>query len=556
MIEVKNSLKRLAVIYLLLAINTLWDADIIPGRFPFEHLSSLYLFTLSACLFVHYYRRVTQHRGMRGLMLALAGMEMLLILLRGIKYSIFGDVFFIGRYCWYLYYIPVLFIPVLLFYIALFIYAKDVRQAERKWAWVAVVTVILILFVLTNDLHQMVFRFNPGFENWDGDYSYGGLFTVITAWEYVFYVVAIAVLLIKCRILKVRNHAWVILVPFLIGLTTLVLLLTNTMPQINGATPIEFPETLAFMVAGVLECCMQIGIIPTNENYRSLMKETSAPVQITDLAGNVIYKSEAAKELTKEQFSAPDGARIREHTILRRMDVPGGYGFFENDVTELDELNGKLSEAGKALSEEAELVRLQNELKEEQAKIEQRALVYDTIAKRTQNQSLAISRISEEALRTEDPDVKDRCRKHIAMLGAYIKRYANLMLLSEVSKTVSVNELGLSVTEVLRYLNRCGIPGELMNTAQGSISTEEALAVFEAFETLLENNLSDLTGAFVNLDTEGGRLIFQLTLENMRVEIPVSVTEKLMTCGIQSASEYEDNVGYISFVFPKGGEAA
>ena len=142
------------------------------------------------------------------------------------------------------------------------------------------------------------------------------------------------------------------------------------------------------------------------------------------------------------------------------------------------------------------------------------------------------------------------------MLGAYIKRYANLMLLSEVSKTVSVNELGLSVTEVLRYLNRCGIPGELMNTAQGSISTEEALAVFEAFETLLENNLSDLTGAFVNLDTEGGRLIFRLTLENMRVEIPVSVTEKLMTCGIQSASEYEDNVGYISFVFPKGGEAA
>lgn len=95
-----------------------------------------------------------------------------------------------------------------------------------------------------------------------------------------------------------------------------------------------------------------------------------------------------------------------------------------------------------------------------------------------------------------------------------------------------------------------------MNTAQGSVPTEEALAVFEAFETLLENNLSDLTGAFVNLDTEGGGLIFRLTLENLQAEIPVSVTEKLMTCGIQAASEYEDHVGYISFVFPKGGEAA
>lgn len=168
--EVKNSLKHLAVIYLLLAFNILPCCDLIPGRFPFGHLASLYLFVLSACLLVHYFRRVTQHRGMRGLMLTLAAMEMLLILLRGIKYSVFGDTFFLGHYCWYLYYVPTLFIPVLLFYVSVFIYAKDVRQAVRKWAWVAAVTVLLILLVLTNDLHQMVFRFNPGFENWDGDY--------------------------------------------------------------------------------------------------------------------------------------------------------------------------------------------------------------------------------------------------------------------------------------------------------------------------------------------------------------------------------------------------
>lgn len=553
--EVKNSLKHLAVIYLLLAFNILPCCDLIPGRFPFEHLASLYLFVLSACLLVHYFRRVTQHRGMRGLVLALAAMEMLLILLRGIKYSVFGDTFFLGRYCWYLYYVPTLFIPVLLFYISVFIYAKDVRQAGRKWAWVAAVTVIMILLVLTNDLHQLAFRFNPGFENWDSDYSYGWLFIVIKAWEYSFYVISSAVLFIKCSILKVKNHAWVILIPFALGLTAVLLLLLDAMPKINGANIVEFPEALACMAAGVLECCMQIGIIPTNENYRGLMKATSVPVQITDRAGNVVYRSDAAKELTPEQLSAPDRTRIREHTILRRMEIPGGYGFWENDVTELDDLNEKLTEAGDALAEEAKLVYLQNELKEKQAKIEQRALVYDTIARRTQNQSLAISRIAEQALKTEDPTAKDRCRKQIALLGAYIKRYANLMLLSEGSGTVSVNELGLSVTEVLRYLNRCGIPGELLNAVEGSVPTEEALAVFEAFEALLENCFSDLTGTFVNLGTENGGLVFRLTLENMQTEIPASVTEKLMTCGIQTVAEYEDRVGYIGFVFSKGGEA-
>lgn len=553
--EVKSSLKRLALFYMLLAGSGLLN-NLLPHRFPLENITSLYLFALATCLLLYYYRRVTQHRRMRGLMMTLAGMEMLLILLRGIKYSVFGNVFFAGRYCWYLYYVPMLSIPVLMFYISLFIYAEDVRQAERKWAWVTVVTVILILLVLTNDFHQLVYRFKPGFENWDSDYSHGWLLILISAWEYGLTVISVVALVIKCSIIKVKNNAWVILIPFTVGLMMIILLFTDSMLKINGSNIIEFPEALGCMVVGVLECCMQIGIIPTNENYRRLMKGSSIPVQITDFAGNVIYKSDVAKELTKEQFSSPDKTRIREHTILRRVDIPSGYGFWESDVAEIDKLNEELKEAGEALSEEAEFVRLKNELKEKQAKIEQRSLVYDTIARRTQNQSLAITRISERALRSTDPDEKDWCRKHIAMLGAYIKRYANLMLLSEGSRTVSVNELGLSITEVLRYLNRCGIPGELLNAVDGMIPAEEALSVFEAFEVLLEESLSDLAGVFVNIDTTEERLILRLTMENMTADIPATVIDKLLLCGIQTVAEYEENVGYISFVFPRGGEQA
>ena len=554
--EVKTSLKRLALFYFLLALSIFPNCNIIPCRFPLENISSLYLFSLTVCLIFHFYRRVAQHTKLRRLMLTLACMEALLIMLRGIKYSVFGSIHFLSRYSWYLFFIPMLFIPVLLFYISLYIDTKDEQQVRKRWGWVAVVTVLLILLVFTNDFHQMVYGYNPGFDNWDLDYSHGWAFTVVTAWEYGFYVISVMILLIKCSVSKVKNRAWLILIPFTIGVTMILLKFTDTMPRINGNCLAEFPETLCCMVTGVLECCMQLGMIPTNENYRELMKETSVRVQITDRDGNVIYKSDAAKELTKEQFSAPDKARIGEHTILRRMDIPGGYGFWENDVTELDKLNEELAETGEALSEEARLVQLQNELKEKQAKIDQRTAVYDTIARRTQNQSMAISRISDEALKSNDPGVKDRCRKHIALLGAYIKRYANLTLLSESTGAVSINELALSVTEVLRYLNRYGIPGELLSAAEGSVPAEEALAVFEAFETLLENHLPDLTGAFVNLDTENDGFVFRLTLENMGAEIPASVTENLLKRGIQTDAEYEDNVGYISFVFPKGGAAA
>lgn len=545
----------MAFFYLLLAINIIPNCDLIPCRFPFENISALYLFALTSCLLLHYYKRVAQHPKLRGLMLKLAFMEVLLILLRGIKYSVFGSIYFLSRYTWYLFYIPMLFIPVLLFYIALYIDAKEEQKIRKKWGWVAVVTVVLILFVLTNDLHQMVYRFNPGFENWDQDYSHGWVFPILTAWEYGFYVIPVIILLIKCRISKVKSQAWLILIPFVLGITMILLKFTDTMPKINDISLLQFPEMFCCMTAGILECCMQLGIIPTNESYRDLMKKTSVPVQITDRAGKVIYKSEAAKELTKKQFSSPDKTRIEEHTILRRMDIPGGYGFWENDVTELDRLNEELKKAGESLTEEAELVRLQNELKEKQATVEQRTMLYDTIARRTQNQSQTISRISEQGLKSADPEIKDQCRKHIALLGAYIKRYANLMLLAEAG-TISVNELALSVTEVFRFLNRYGVPGELLSAVEGTVPAEEALAVFEAFEILLEHYLEDLKGAFVNLDLTEDTLVFRLTLENVRTEVPTSVTEKLFAAGIQTAAEYEDNIGYVCFEFPKGGESS
>ena len=142
--EVKTSLKRLALFYFLLALSIFPNCNIIPCRFPLENISSLYLFSLTICLILHFYRRVAQHPKLRRLMLMLACMEALLIMLRGIKYSVFGSVHFLSRYSWYLFFVPMLCIPVLLFYISLYIDTKDEQRVRKRWGWVAVVTLLLI----------------------------------------------------------------------------------------------------------------------------------------------------------------------------------------------------------------------------------------------------------------------------------------------------------------------------------------------------------------------------------------------------------------------------
>ncbi len=553
--EVRSTLKRLAVYCLLLAVNSIPCASIIPDRFPTRNVSSVYLILLSVCL-IHYYAYRLPRRGMLTVMMkSLSWMALLLLFLRGVKYSAFAGVGVLARHTWYLYYVPMLLTPLLFFCISLLIYPKDDLKIPKKWYVIGAVTVVFIALVLTNDLHQTVFRFQPGFADWDTQYTHGWLFYAVTAWQVLLYLAAVIILGFKCSISVSRKHAWMTAIPFAIGIAASVLLATGRMPMRNGTHLFEFPETLIFMTAGMLECCMQLGLIPTNQGYGKLFRVCSLCAQITDRTGRPVYSSATAVPLAAEQFAAQDGARIGEHTVLHKMELPGGFGFWQDDMTEIDRLNDELEEVRDRLSQKAELIRLQNELAEKQTKIAQRTALYDTIAERTGRQSRAISRLAETARLSDDPALRERCSRQITLLGAFIKRYANLMLLSDKSQTIETGELGLSVSEVLRYLNYSGIPGELFNTAAGDVSAPAALCVFEAFGMLLEANLSVLCGVFVNLSSKEN-VVCKLTLENLSTPLSDDVQQKLREVGIEMQIQKEDDVTYLCFTLPERGRAA
>ena len=543
----------MAVYYLLLLINIIPCASVIPDVFPTRNVSTIYLMVLAVCLILYYSHRVSRTGGLSVMMKSLSWMALLLILLRGIKYSAFAEVGVLARHIWYLYYVPMLLMPLFLFYISLLVSPKERARISRRWYLTSVLTAAFIVLVLTNDAHQLVFRFQQDFNNWDNDYSHGLLFYAVTFWQYALYIAAIVVLVIKCRIGSSRKNAWIILIPFAVGVAMNTLLLTDNMPKLNGTNIVEFPEALIFTVAVVLECCIQLGLIPTNTDYGKLFQKFSIAAQITDKKGTPVYSSYSATPLTAEQFSMQSGSRIGEHTVLHKMKIPGGYGFWQDDMTELDRLNGELAEAKENLEQEAELIRLRNDLKEKQTKTEQRTLVYDTIAKRTQRQSQAISQLAETARLSDNTALKEQCRNHITLLGAYIKRYANLTLLSQECDVIAVGELGLSVSEVLRYLNFCGIPSELINCADCTVPASAALAVFEAFESLLEANYSRLKGVFVNL-SEHENVMFKLTLEGFTEMLSADAAKQLSTVGIMTETDNEDDVTYICFTLPKGGE--
>lgn len=547
--EVKTTLKRLAVYGMLLLLNIIPCASIIPDAFPMRNLSTIYLLVLSVCLVFYYSYRLTPVGALPKAMKALSFMCLLLILLRGIKYSAVSEIGVLARHTWYMYYVPILMIPLLLFYVATLISYKPNVRTKAAWIITTAVTLVLVVLVMTNDLHRQAFGFGENFVNWDSDYTHGWLFYVVNFWHYALSLAAIVILVQKCRVTSSKKSSWVILIPYLTGAVLSVLLVTDKMPKLNGSYIIEFPETLMFTAAAVLECCMQLGLIPTNTDYGKLFAHFSISAQITDKKGTTVYASHFSSPLTEEQFKAESGSRIDDHTVLNKMEVPGGFGFWLDDMTEIDRLNGELAEAKEGLAQEVELVRLRNELKEEQTKVIQRTLVYDEIARRTQRQSQLIQQLAETAKASNDPALKQDYQRRIMLFGAYIKRYANLTLLSQESELIEAGELGLSVSEVLRCLNYCGIPGESIINADCSVRADAAIAVFEAFETIIELNYPLFKGVFANLSS-GSEVTLKLTFEDLSEGMPSGLESQLAQVSVDVETQTEDSDTYVCFTIP------
>ena len=77
------------------------------------------------------------------------------------------------RMCWYGYYLFQLALPVALLYLTVISDRPEGEKHLLRPLWPPLVVYVLsVLLVMTNDLHQMVFRFVPG-GNWVSDYHYG-----------------------------------------------------------------------------------------------------------------------------------------------------------------------------------------------------------------------------------------------------------------------------------------------------------------------------------------------------------------------------------------------
>lgn len=515
-------------------------------------LPTLFLIGVSVFQIRYYDDRLSGIGLVRKHLLFITIMILLWIVLRGAKYYAFNGWDLIPRHIWYCYYIPMLMMSLVSLYAALYIGLRSKEELSKKWRITAIITFIIIVLILTNDLHQLAFSFNPGFADWNSDYSRGPVYFAAAVWSIILFVATSIIMVLKCRVAELKILVWIPVVVMLLWHLYILGQALGMLRFAGGYYMFEYPEAACFAVAAFWGYAIVIGIVPTNENYAKLLEECSLSVQLANKKYEIIYKSKGAVDLTMKQLKRKRYSVIDENTRLFRLDVTGGYGYWQQDISELNRLNEELDDVRSRLMDEAEIIRYENELKTKRVAVETRTKLYDNIAVHVQKQTEDISTLLKTA--QQYPEHYDVCVSYACVIGAYIKRSANLMILGE-QGGIPLAELRISMVESLRYLNLMGIPGDCIGSGDRILPAEKIVCMYDAFENLLETRIDTLKAVYVSLSEEPVPSM-RMTLEGVGSIMSEELIMKMRENGLEASEMIEDDVCYARITFAKEGDMA
>ena len=109
---------------------------------------------------VYIKRRFISDR-IRKMLVSMAAFLLFYILMRTVKYSFISvEQQTLARFLWYCYYLPQIFAPLISFMTACTVGLPEDRKLSKNWIFAFLAAAFLTVGVLTNDYHQLAFRFN------------------------------------------------------------------------------------------------------------------------------------------------------------------------------------------------------------------------------------------------------------------------------------------------------------------------------------------------------------------------------------------------------------
>ena len=472
------------------------------------HISLLFSWVVSV-------QRRLVNRNVRRLMLMVGCLLLFWLVDKIVKWDFTGSVTHpLVRYLWYGFYVGMLFVPTLGAFIINYLGKPEDYSHPKKLNSLLIPPTVMLIAVFTNDLHQKVFVFYNGFINFDLDYGYDWFYYIVMGWFIVMGFYFVVMMLVKSRVPGSRKLQRM---PLAIMAFAALFWIGYSMKLYN--CDLTIMDCLIIVL--LLESAIQSGLLPSNTRYQEVFDETTVPVQIVDRDYQPHHVSGGTLPISEGQMrTAAQGTVDLGDSLLNSASIRGGRVLWQDDITRLNELRIRLRETMDQLGEENTLLQAELELKETRAKADEQNRLYDRIASEVEPQLIK----ADELLRRieEEPERNRELIARVCVLGSFIKRRGNLLLLGEENGLVQTQELEYCIRESMDNLNLVSVFTSFDSSCRGALPVRFIIAAYDFYETLVERLLDDMTAMMMHLTCTDDQIRMKMQL-GFREEIAPQV---------------------------------
>ena len=469
----------------------------IGGNYPSYVRAALYLL-----LFVLWGYSLDQRIIQKPVLHCLRLMDVLMLIwltLRTLKYEVVTDMT-VARYLWYLYYLPIIFIPLLGVYIAIFLGKSENYQLSKKSWLLSLIPAALFLAVITNDLHQQVFVFESGIPGVPDNkvFFHRPVYFVILVWVVGCVCFSIVQLLKKTRLPSIGKRR---MMPFVLSCVMLLygvlyLLEFQVVRDVFGDMNVMF----CLFYAAIYESCIHCRMIQSNTGYVELYEATTLASCIADQNGHILLHSRTAGEnmvcpQEGESIVCPDGMRISAAPIK------DGFVIWGDNVQHLTELRARLDENKRKKENNKKKLKDAYLVQKQLYELTEKNHIYDELEEKHKKQTERIKELLEQCRNAKPPKMREHM-KEILLLGTYIKRSANLYFLSQEYEKLPQQELRLTIDELVRAMNSCEVECGVVYLTTKPIASKEVERLFELLKTITEMTIRELDSLFISVSDQ------------------------------------------------------
>lgn len=461
------------------------------------------------------------------------------VIIRTSKYLFLTKLNLASCYCWYGFYIPMLLIPLMGIFVALCLGEPEYYQIPAKYKGLYIPDILLLIMIFTNNIHQLVFKFQNGKISSDV-YSYGPGYIITVVFMLIEIIIFICIMLRKSHVPGKKKRIMIPLIPFILG----IIYAAGYIMHIRVLYLVAGDMTVVFLLVmiGFCEACIQCGLIPANEFYEELFKASTLGAQITDDAYQVCYSSDVAQDFSVAIMKNAEKMPVDlGYEQLMNAKIKGEHILWVNDVSKMKILLEELSKTKQELSKKNEILKSEVILKEKKAQAEEQSRLYDKIANEVEPQL----NILEKLLKQLDEKEKNRqTLAKICVISSYIKRIGNLILLGEETNYLPAQELELCFRESIENIRLCVSGISFQSNCQDYAEKEDMIVIYKTFEVIIEDILDSFKALLVNLTIKEEKIYLKLNI-SCRQSTMEKVRQHLSCMEVISTIKTQDEDHYI-----------